>query len=104
MAHCYHMANQKDPKKIKWGETGPRLLATAVTQFNLESCVTLPEAFCPIACSNWRQAIEANPSDHLLKGAQCVHLWNEMWRRNEIDKDGTFPSSSLYEQLKQRYL
>ena len=32
-----------------------------------------------------------------------VHLWNEYWRNNNIDKNGSYPKNSLYEQLKRRY-
>ena len=104
MASCYRKADQMDPKTLKWGETGPQLLAKEVAQFNLGSCVAPPEMFCPIACCNWRQAIEANPAANLLDGAQCLHLWHEMWRRNQVDKNGVFAASSIYEQLKRRYL
>jgi hypothetical protein len=34
----------------------------------------------------------------------AVHLWNEMWRRNQRDKDETYDPGCLYEQLKRRYL
>ena len=34
----------------------------------------------------------------------AIHLWNEMWRRANIDKDASWPSGSLYEQLKTLYL
>ena len=103
MSYCYREADQKDTRKLEWGETGPRLLTEAVAHFALESCVARPEVYCPIDWWNWRKVIEANPPADALEGAQCVHLWNEMWRRNHVDKNGAFPASSLYEQLKQRY-
>ena len=33
-----------------------------------------------------------------------LHLWNEAWRRIGLDKEGTYPSTSIYEQLKAKYV
>jgi hypothetical protein len=33
-----------------------------------------------------------------------IHLWNEHWRRNKIDKNKTYDSQCLYEVLKKKYL
>lgn len=33
----------------------------------------------------------------------AVHLWNEIWRYKGLDKDGAYPASCAYEQLKRRY-
>ena len=30
----------------------------------------------------------------------CIHLWNEMWRRQGIDKDSSFHKDCFYEKLK----
>ena len=32
-----------------------------------------------------------------------IHLWNEHWRRNDIDKETQYPENCLYEQLKKLY-
>ena len=34
----------------------------------------------------------------------AIHLWNELWRRSNQDKDARYPAGCLYEQLKERYL
>ncbi|MCI5142063.1 MAG: hypothetical protein D3909_10150 [Candidatus Electrothrix sp. ATG1] len=34
----------------------------------------------------------------------AVHLWNEMWRIQKMDKDKQYPPSCLYETLKKKYL
>ena len=33
-----------------------------------------------------------------------VHLWNEMWRLNDMNKSAKFEYSCLYERLKRMYL
>lgn len=33
-----------------------------------------------------------------------VHLWNEIWRRFSLNKNGEFPNETLYEDLKKLYL
>ena len=33
-----------------------------------------------------------------------LHLWNEAWRRLDIDKHGQYPETSIYEQLKEKYV
>jgi hypothetical protein len=38
---------------------------------------------------------------HRSKG---LHLWNEMWRLNGVEKNARFPKFCIYESLKERYL
>ena len=104
MSYCYRESDRQAPAKLQWGQIGPRLLTDAVARFDQTSHVARPEMFCPIDWWSWQQAIEPNPAANLLADAQCVHLWNEMWHRNKVDKNGIFPASSLYEQLKRRFL
>jgi len=33
----------------------------------------------------------------------AIHLWNEVWRQNNIDKNSKFDENCLYEQLKLKY-
>ncbi len=104
MEACYSKASVKDPVVLKWGETGPELLTETITSFDMWSFVASPEVFCPVDYWDWKQFLEELPEENLLSGSQAVHLWNEMWRRDRIDKSGTFPRNSIYEQLKQAYL
>src|ERR1051326_1117153 len=55
-----------------------------------------PQILCPIPFWEWRRILE----DIELPDAHAVHLWNELWRRNGIDKDAAHDSRSLYERLK----
>jgi hypothetical protein len=104
MQHAWEVCQSRPPASLKWGETGPRLVAEAIATCGLEACVQPPETFCPVACKHWRLFLEENTSLTTLAEASSVHLWNELWRRNGCDKDATFPSGCFYEQLKRRYL
>ncbi len=104
MVYCYSESARKDHDTLKWGETGPLLLMKAVKKFDMGRYVANPEAFCPVNWWDWNQVLERSPDMKVLAGSQAVHLWNEMWRRHEVDKSGTFDESCLYEQLKKVYL
>jgi hypothetical protein len=103
MDYCFSESDGKDPEKLAWGETGPVLLTPAVKKFDLWGYVEKPEIFCSIDWWNWRQFINKSPDEKALRHSQAVHLWNEMWRRDNIDKSDAFPEECIYEQLKKRY-
>lgn len=42
--------------------------------------------------------------DELPDGTYFIHMWNEFWRRHNIDKNGDFPKETLYEELKAMFL
>lgn len=118
MNYCYDDAVNRDSSKLVWGETGPRLLHAAVEQFELMDYVEKPYQFCPIDWWCWYRLIHDPFQINRLETIKvwkemlqikiykpyAVHLWNEMWRRNNVDKNGDFPPHSIYEQLKKRYL
>ncbi len=104
MEYCYREAVRKSPEELKWGETGPKLLNKAVKIFDLWGYVVCPEEFCPVDFWSWRIFLEESPEKNLLSKSQAVHLWNEMWRRDNVDKSGDFSENSIYEQLKKAYL
>ncbi|MEQ9619071.1 MAG: hypothetical protein RIG61_07845 [Deltaproteobacteria bacterium] len=111
MEYCYTEAGKRNPAELKWGDTGPRLLKSAVKKFSLQRYVEKAETFSPIHWRNWDRFI--NGAIHIvwreklrfaLSGTKALHLWNEMWRLNGVNKDGGFPKNCIYEQLKRRYL
>ena len=104
MAHACKVCESKDPAKLAWGETGPRLLDAAVAAFGLNSFVKEHQAFCPIKYSDWERVLEPEFVLPTSQGLYAVHLWNEMWRRAGRDKNGAYHSGCIYEQMKRRYL
>lgn len=108
--YCYSETSKSDPAKLCWGETGPHLMTAAVLEFQMQSHVRPPYSFCPVNPWQWRQLLSGLGIGNSGMGAiarhspYAVHLWHEQWRRHRIDKDTTFSSNSIYEQLKRRYL
>lgn len=109
MYYCYREALKRDPEKLVWGETGPRLITTAVNKFRMQGYIAPQGTFFPIDAWQWKQLVNdsfiANQKWRTA-GQSCyaVHLYNDMWRRNNIDKNASFPKHSIYERLKRLYL
>lgn len=111
MDYCYTEASKKNPSELKWGDTGPKFLKAAIKKFRLERYTEKAETFSPIHWRNWDRFITG--SLHVvwreklrfaLSGTKTLHLWNEMWRLNGVNKDHGFPRNCIYEELKRRYL
>ena len=103
MAYAWNVCQGKDPQKLAWGETGPRLVAEVVEAFGLERFKKAHHVFCPLGYSEWRKVLEPN-APLLDDGSYAIHLWNEMWREAGQDKNADYDPLCLYEQLKRRYL
>lgn len=102
MSWAWSVCRSKDTAALKWGETGPALVAEMVGRFDLGGSVQPARTFCPIRDNAWASVVAAEPPP-LADDAHAVHFWNERWRRNGRDKDAAYPRQSLYERLKRRY-
>jgi mannosyltransferase OCH1-like enzyme len=103
MAYAWSVCETKDPEHLAWGETGPRLMATAVREFRLERYKQPAEVFCPIGYADWHKVLEP-AADLRLDDSYAIHLWNERWRAAGQDKNATYPAECLYERWKGDYL
>ena len=99
--YLYDQCLLLDLRSLTWGDSGPRLLTQAIYKFNLQSSVLPPSVFNPIP--HWSVDDFFNGKGHALNESSAVHLWNEMWRRNNYNSDETYSYDSLYEKLKRRY-
>lgn len=104
MAYAWKVCQSKEKEKLVWGETGPRLMADAVRKFNLKEYTQPPQVFCPVGFFEWRKILEPDCDGLQIESSYAIHLWNEKWREVNQDKNARYPSDSLYEQLKKRYL
>ena len=114
MKHCWE-TTQDIGKNIVWGQIGPKLLKESVDKFNLQDYVKSPNVFCPIHHGEAKLLVSEDWTNDYGKRVawqrpfdlevECygLHLWNESWRNNNIDKDGDWPHNTLYEQLKRKY-
>ncbi len=109
MDYCYREAARGNPEQLVFGQTGPRLMTAAVEKFGVQEYVAPLDIFCPIYASQWRQLISGSCIAEwkwrkAMRSSYAVHLYHEMWRRNDIDTNAVFPRQSIYEQVKRRYL
>jgi Glycosyltransferase sugar-binding region containing DXD motif len=102
-AYAWNVCQSKDTRLIRWGETGPVLTRTAVEKFDLQRYVKNAAVFCPVPFKTWSDLLDGDRTWNFGDETFAVHLWNELWRRDARDKDATYPSTCLYERLKQLY-
>lgn len=103
---AWEACDSKNPESIVWGETGPKLTAQVVETCGLEQYVLPSGAFCPISFQEWDtvlQPIDSVDLAALQSESYAIHLWNEMWRRANRDKDEAYPIDCLFERLKSKY-
>jgi len=103
MAYAWQVCQSKDVEKLVWGETGPRLLAEAVQKFSLERFQQPCQAFCPISYRDWQDVLNPDRGWRLGEETYTIHLWNEMWRQNNQDKNRRYHPNCLYEMLRCKY-
>lgn len=120
-------ARAMDRDNLKYAAMGPTLVQRMVGELDLGRYVVPPWAFCPVAWRGMDTLVWA-PQKFSLRGtfrdarrrarwlfrpqtrpgrvtrdSYALHLWNEMWRQNNVDKNQTFSPRCLYEKLKKRY-
>ena len=107
--------------RIEWS-SGPMTVKSIVSKFNLTKYVQPWSMTCSCNWSHIKSIVEPNyrPGNRFISyfnkskppynsveklpsNMNCIHLWNESWRINNLDKNKTFDNNSLYEQLKRRH-
>ena len=70
MAQAWQVCSSKAPALLRWGETGPRLVAEMIARFSLESFLHPPAMFCPLSCHDWEALLQPDaptpPLDSVL--------------------------------------
>ncbi len=105
MEYAWNICRAKVPSNLVWGEVGPRLMSESIKRLSLESFVMRSWIFCPFGYKEWDAVLNPNKVRN-LGGSRtyAIHLWNEMWRRNQKDKNQSYHPDCLYERLKRKYL
>lgn len=101
--YAWTACESRDPARIEWGETGPRLVTEAVDALGLHPFVRSVATFCPIDYQQWEHVLRPNGTA-ILPETHAVHLWHEMWRLAGRSRDAAYPDSCLYEDWKRRLL
>ena len=101
--YCYNKVLNTNKETVVWGQIGPRLVREAVINYNLNDYVKPPSYFCPIPYDQTIRIVN-DFSFNIQYESYCIHLWNECWRRSNMDKNTQHNRNSLYEILKSLYL
>lgn len=96
--------------KISWG-SGPKTVKYIVENNNLQKYVLPWNNTCTCAWNhsmslfnpNTRYEKSINTIKEIPEEMTCIHLWNEMSRRNKINKNGTFHKDSIIEYYKKKH-
>lgn len=106
MRECYSGARQFDSDTITWGKAGPIFFKNIVAAQGLSNFASDPSAFCAIHYSDFQVFTQPRSAELLetnLKNVYGLHLWNEMWRIKNLDKNRIFTPTSLYRTLQLRF-
>ncbi|WP_320167761.1 glycosyltransferase [Mangrovibacterium marinum] len=103
MEYCYSSALNKKTEELHWGQTGPELLTEAVIKYGLEEYIVHPDVICPVDYWNCRNFLDNSNKNIISEDTYTIHLWNEMWRRNNMDKSALYDDNCIYEELQREY-
>lgn len=87
---------------VDWGDTGPRLLTRLAADFALTDCTFPESAFYPIHFSQCWVMLDPRRTAYAaerIRGAACIHLWNNVLGRMKFDKHVLPPDGSLLRNL-----
>ena len=73
-----------------------------VKELGMTDCVEPVSSFYPVHFGQWRRLLE--PDGQIPAEAYAVHFWHQQIRTHGVDMDAAFPESSVFEQLRARYL
>jgi hypothetical protein len=104
MAWASERCQEVDVTNVRFGELGPRLLQAGVDELGVHGFMRPHTFFCPIAFYDWARVLDPDDACPLGPEVYGIHLWNQMWSANGVDKNAAFPAGCLFERLKQRYL
>jgi hypothetical protein len=106
--YCYERALAHSGQEMSWGTIGPALVTEGVQRFDL-SKYARDDIFFPINWNRMSLFIDGSNEaaeiwDRYGSKSYVLHLYNEVWRVNNIDKNASFSPISIYERLKNRHL
>jgi hypothetical protein len=102
IARVLEIAQAADLATAPWSSTGPRALHQAVTELGLTRFMLAPDIICPIAW--WQVQTIISGFASIPTNTHAVHFYNEIWRRNFLDKNADYDPLCLFERLKAHYL
>jgi hypothetical protein len=102
IAACLDKASKVNLATAEWAATGPGIVGDILSQHGRSDAVLLPDIFCSVP--HWELSTLIAGTRMVNPAAYAIHFWNEIWRWNFLDKDGSYDPLSIYERLKKHYL
>lgn len=103
LAEILELITVTEFQDVRWGSFGPLLFNQVLKSYESEKYIKMPAVFCSVNWFDFRDLVAENAKE-VSDEVYAIHLWNEMWRMSNLDKDGDFPLNSIYEKLKMKYL
>lgn len=107
--YCYDKASSVNRETLQWGTIGPSLVGESVKAHGLSDFVLHFKKFNHVPWYNTEVFFMGDPPstgdliyETVMRDSYCVHLWNEVWRRNNIDKNNKFDPGCFFEVLKSK--
>tara|TARA_A100001011_G_C14318801_1_gene849384 strand:- start:902 stop:1657 length:756 start_codon:yes stop_codon:yes gene_type:complete len=98
--------------EMQWG-SGPSCVKSIVEKFNLQKYLLKWNAVCSCSWSHFDSFLNSNyikPNKKIInkfneipENMVAIHLWNEIWRRNNLDKNKNYDPNCFYELLKKKH-
>ena len=102
--YCIRACNAKNKDELRWKEIGPLLLAEAITRYDLTSHLVPVHVFNPVDWFDFAGMLAPGFDESRLTDSHAVHLWNQMWKSENLKPDTAAQPGSLYAFLRERYL
>jgi len=100
---AYAVTDRYQVEKLEWGDCGPKLLTTLVKAYPKLAPKIMKPAFAnPIDYWDCPKTLLGD-SDSLSKDTFFLHCFNEMWRRQGVDKNQPYPRYSLLGKVLAQY-
>jgi hypothetical protein len=103
IAECNATAMQADMETAGWGELGPAMMTVLVRKHAIEKFLAPPWRFSPLGWWEFGRLID-DVGIQWPDASLTLHCFNEMWRRNGLDKHARYGAQSPFERLKAQYL
>lgn len=109
MKEAMEISMTKDLKNLKWADIGPLLIEKLIFKKHQEVKILPYYNFNPNHYWNWNFVLSNKKTEYMLElhnreDVFGIHLWNEMWRRNGINKETQFEKNSFMDIIEKKYI
>ncbi|GGF65683.1 glycosyltransferase [Alteromonas lipolytica] len=101
---AYSFSDAFLPDKQYWGDCGPKLLHSLAINYPHLTPRIMSPSFCNPFEHTKCPSILITPNTKIAESTLFLHCYNETWRRNKVDKNASFPESSIIGRLSKLYL